>query len=1054
MTCPKCSGAIPPQARFCPHCGSPQKPEAIASGGQESERKHVTIFFADLTDSLAHLEDLDPEDARGLLLGVLDLIIDAVRNSGGIVNQVMGDGVMAIFGAPVADEQHALNACIAATRIHEAVARYGHMINPDPGAEFRIRVGINSGEVVVGERGQGFDFQYSAFGEATHIAARVEQMARPGSSWITASTNALVSGQVRVEAKGHRQVRGLSRTVEVFELAGVRTARQKQRSSLGETPLVGRSDEHEALRACLWKASDGQGNAIILAGEPGVGKSRLTAEALAEAARDGWLVLEAGASPRFAQSNYFAVRDALQSYFMLKEGDDLHHRQRAIVQRLRCHDPSVSAEAALLSLFGISTPAWDSTPPNARRLQIIQALVWLTQAESRKQPVVWAIEDLQWADSGTEDFLAHLISAIGADRVLMLVNHRPEYRPSFASVEHCAVLPVNRLADQASRALLDEILGDDESLDPLKETLAEHTGGNPFFIEECVRALLEHGTLSGRFGEYRWTGELGRFIPTSVQDVLAARIDRLRPEEKHLLQSAAVIGYRVDALVLQRLTRLPDLVFRERITALCDSGFLNRTLQIAANAYQFVHILSHEVAYRGLLLQTRQQLHARVVDVLESELGERAIDQADVLANHALVGQQWDKAVHYFRAASRSALSQFACETAVLHCKEALNALDHLPECDSRNEAACDIRLELRNALFPLARHRDMLTYLKEANELSAALGDRPRQARVAAQLCHCYWLIGSWSDAVAAGERALALARPTDELSLHVWARFFKALAHYSLGEYDDAIHLLKRNAETLTGDLRHERLGGFTIPFVVGADWLACCLSERGEFMQAMEHAEAGLLAAQSAGYPFDRMHGLLGLAGVHLMRGTVADAEALLEQALALFSTTKVVSMRPRVLAHLGFVRAVSGRIGEALETAERATREAGNHGALRALCMRWRAEVLMIAGETEEALCTAREVLGIARETGQRGLAGWALRVVGEAQAMQGNSEAALASITEALDVARSLGMYPLVAHCHRALATLARVQGRYADAQRHTEEARNLYLELGMQGLPV
>lgn len=1054
MLCPQCSSAIGSDDRFCSQCGSPLQAVAVPLGRQASERKHVTIIFADLTGSLGFLEKLDPEDARHLLLGVLDLMIDSVRDSGGIVNQVMGDGVMAIFGAPVADEHHALNACIAATRIHEAVARYAHLIKPSPDAEIRIRVGIHSGEVVVGERGRGFDFQYSAFGEATHVAARVEKMARPGTSWITASTYALVTGQVRVEPKGHAQMRGLSRTVAVFELLGVRLARQKQRSSLGYTPLVGRSEEQEILGACLAKASAGRGCAVILAGEPGVGKSRLTAEALAEASRNGWLVLESGASHHVQQSTYFAVRDALQSYFVLNEEEDVSVRHQAITQRLRNHEPTVAAEAALLSLFGINTPPWEATPRAARQRQIIDALVWLTLAESRRQPVVWAIEDLQWADAETEAFLSQLIYAIGTARVVVLVNHRPEYQPTFASAEHCITLPVNRLTDQALRLLLDEILGSDGSLEPLKSTLAEHTGGNPFFIEECVRALLEHRTLLGSLGRYRWTGEVSTFIPTSVQDVLSARIDRLPLEEKNLLQSASVIGYRVDPLVLQRLTRLSEVDFRNRMTALCANGFLTRTLHFTGPGYQFVHVLSHDVAYHSLLLQTRQYLHARVVDVLESEMGERVSDQADILAHHAFAGQEWAKAAHYYRVASRGALAQFACEVAVAHGRAALKALDHLPDDTSRRQAAHDVRLELRNALFPLARHSDMLSYLNEAEELAVALDDVPRQARVAAHLCHCYWLTGNWPNAVAAGHRALALAGPTDDVALLVWARFFKALAHYSLGEFDDAIDLLKNNASTLTGDMRANRFGGFSLPFVVGADWLSTCLSERGEFDAALEHAKGGLLVANDVGYSFDRVHGLLGVAGAHLMRGTVADAVSSLEHALSLFDATQVVSVRPRVLSLLAYAYALYGRIREALDMAERATREAEAHGALRTFCLRWFAEVLLVACHTEKALGISQDVLEAARRSGQRGLAAWTLRLIGEAQAMEGNFAAAQASLGEALDIAESIHMRPLVAHCHRALANVARGQGRLGYAQREADEAQAMFQALGMQSFPL
>ncbi len=988
-----------------------------------------------------------------MLLGIIDLMIDSVRASGGIVNQVMGDGVMAIFGAPVADEHHALNACIAAARIHEAIARFVEETKATLGTDILTRVGIHSDDVVVGERGEGFDFQYAAFGEAPHVAARLEKMARPGSSWITANTNALVKGQVRVEPKGCVAVRGLSRTIEVFELLGVRMARQKRWSSLGNTPLIGRSDEQTILRGCFHKASSGIGQVVTLTGEPGVGKSRLVAESLSEAAQDGWLVLESGAAQHLRQSNYFAVRSALQAYFVSESDDDVALRRRAIAQRLQNHLPPARVEAALFGLLGISTPIWEATPRAARQQEIVDALVWLSLTESQRQPVVWAIEDLQWADAGTEAFLAGLVSTISDARIVVLLNHRPEYSPTFATSNNCTTLTVNRLADQASQQLLDEILGSHPSLEPLKKTLAEHTGGNPFFIEECVRTLLEGETLSGTFGQYLWTGETKRFMPTNVQDVLSARIDRLTPEGKFLLQSAAVIGHKVDPLVLQRLTRWSDSTFFHRITELCNAGFLVRTLNFSGSGYEFVHALSHDVAYRSLLQETRRELHAKVVEILEALFGERVSEQADILANHAIAGQQWAKAAHYYRTASRNALSQFACEIAVAHGREALKALDHLPDEVGRKQAAHDIRLELRNALFPLARHTEMLVYLTEAEEYAIALDDLPRQARTAAHLCHCYWLSGDWPNAVAAGRRALAMAEPVGDVAIIVWARFFKALAHYSSGELGDAISLLRTNVATLDGDRRVSRFGGFSLPFVVGADWLGCCLSEQGEFGLALEYAEAGLHVAESAGYPFDLVHGLLGVGSVHLMRGTIGEAIPFLEQALSHCDSARVVSVRPRVLALLAWSRGLSGQIPEALELGKRANSEAGRHGALRLLCLRWFSEVLLIAGRATEALENAQSILEAARKSGQRGLTAWTLRLAGQAQANQGNFAAAQALLFESLDLAQMLGMRPLAAHCHRTLAEVGRKLGHHDEAEREAERSEALYRALGMKLLP-
>ena len=1052
MQCLNCRSANPEEHRFCSQCGFPLRPGAPRRDGPaDQERKHVTLLFADLSGSLSLLADRDPEDARHLLLAFLDLVIAAVREADGIVNQVMGDGIMAMFGAPVADEHHALRACMAAVRIHETVARYEHDLHDGASARFRVRVGINSGEVVVAERGEGLDFQYTAFGEAAHLAARLEALAAPGKTLISGSTHRLVEGQVLAEPRGSIEVRGLTRKIEVFELRGVRRGRLERRSSVRPIQLVGRAQEVALLRRSLQRAADGSGQVVTLVGEPGVGKSRLVAECLSEAARNFWLVLELGAAPYLRHVPYFAIRDALRAYFLLRDDDDPAARRRAILRQLQeRHAPPEHVTTALLSVLGLTDAAWEQVPQAARRKRITDALVWLTLAESRLQPVVWVIEDLQWIDAETEAFLNALIAAVADSRVLLLMNQRVDHRAGLADAEHHTVVPVSRLEGDDLEVLLDAILGSDRSLDVVKQILAASTGGNPFFVEECVRTLVHDGTLAGRPGDYRQVGALADFMPTNVQDMLAARVDRLAPGDKRLLQAAALIGYDVDPLVLQPLSGLPPRRLADRMAELCAAGFLVQTVTFSGRGYAFAHALSHDVVYRSLLQETRRDLHARVVDILEALHGERAIEHAEVLGQHAVRGCQWAKAVHYLQMAGRKALAQSACRVAVSHLEAALTALAHLPDDREAKQTGFDLRLELRNALFPLARHAEMLVWLDQAERLAEELADPSRQARTAAHLCHCYWLTGKWDEAIAAGERALTIAEAAGELPQQVWSRFFKALAHYSLGELSAAIALLQANAAVLTGDLALNRFGGFSLPAVVVGDWLGWCLAERGEFAAALTCAEAGLKVAEAAGQPFDRVHGLLGVGGVHLMQGNVVQAKSFLGDAIELCDRTQVISVRPRVAASLAYALALGGSLEDAVALGELAAKDAGDlhQGVLGTLCRHRLAEVVLLAGRHEEALQHARAVLAACGTSHQRGLEAWTLRLIGEVQAARAGPEAG-ATLELALGLARDMGMQVLVAHCHRLLGVAALGRGEVDRAAQAGRLARRLYRDLGM-----
>jgi class 3 adenylate cyclase len=1047
LRCPNCRAGITSEDRFCAHCGTPLKRWISAARTTQDERKHIAILFADLIGSTRHLENRDPEDARRLLITVLDIMIDAVRNSSGIVNQVMGDGIMAMFGAPVADENHALNACIAAIRMHEGVARYAHDNASSMNEGVLIRVGIHTGEVVVAGRGDGFDSQYTAFGEATHIAARLERLASPGTTVISASTHALVRGHVLVEPLGPTTLRGLSRPVETFELRAVRIGRQKRHSSIGQDSLIGRARQLALMRERLTQAGSSNGQIVALHGEAGVGKSRLTAEFAAEATQRGWLVLESTAE-HLQQIPYFPVRDALKTHLLLDTDPAVW--PGIISRRLQALGASERHQTALLGLFGINTRAWENLPGAVRRQDITDAVIWLVLAESEKKPVLWIMEDLQWADAESQTLLARLAEAIGEASVLLLLNHRPEYQTPLAISSRCTRIEVARLSGKSLSELLEKILGSDASLLPLKIVLGERTGGNPFFIEECVRSLVDAGTLEGRLGAFQLVGQIENLIPGSVQGILAARIDQLPFELKRMLQYAAVLGHRVDPQILQNLTGTGPDEMESRMAALCASGFLTSTMDFSGSSYMFVHALSQDVAYRGILQEAREQLHADVLRIMESLYADRLADQAEVLGLHASAGRQWSKAAHYLRMAARKALSQSACEVALLHLNETMRALEHLPDNRMSKEIAHDVRLERRNALFPLARHTEMLICLTEAEQIAAGLQDIARQARSAAHLCHCYWLMGDPRNAAAAGRRGLAMAERTGEIGLLIWARFFKALAHYGLAEFPDAIALLNANAAALAGELRANRLGGFSLPAVVGSDWLSQ-QAETGAFAAALQAALTALRVADEAGYPFDRVHGLIAVGSVHLMRGALEPAIAPLQEALAACETRRIVSLRPRVLALLALAKGLAGHEQLALTISERAMQGGASHGALRPLCMRAQAEVLLLARRFDNAAAVADELLDLARGSGQRGLEAWALRAAGESQAGQGHSGAARRLLWQSHHLAGQLGMQPLIAHCLRALATVTHLDGAAAEAAQTAEQADLLYRRLNMTG---
>jgi len=1076
--CPSCGRGNAPGSLFCDQCGRPLTGSGSAASAQQSaspephlpkhlaekilaskntlegERKQVTVLFADLKGSMELLADRDPEEARRILDPVLTLMMDAVHHYEGTVNQVMGDGIMALFGAPLAHEDHAVRACYAALKMQETVRRYSDELRRAQGVEVQIRVGVNSGEVVVRSIGSDLRMDYTAVGQTTHLAARMEQLAAPGSIRLTAGTLHLAEGFIQVTPLGPVPIKGLGEPIEVFELVGAGAARTRLEAAArrGLTRFVGRDAELEQLRDALDRASLGHGQVVAVVGEPGVGKSRLFWELTHSHRMHGWLIVQSTSVSYGKATAYLPVIELLRGYFEIESRDDPRKIRERVTGKVLTLAPALAPVVpALLALLDVPVDeaSWQSLDPLQRRQQTLDAVKRLLLRESEAEPLVVIFEDLHWIDGETQTLLDSLVESLPAARLLLLVNYRPEYRHTWGGKTYYHQLRIDPLPPGSADELLDALLGTDAALGPLKQLLVERTEANPLFLEESVRTLVETGALAGERGVYRLTRPVEQLtIPATVQAILAARIDRLAPEAKRLLQAAAVIGKDVALPLLLAIADAPEYEVRAELAHLQAAEFLYETRLFPDLEYTFKHALTHEVAYQGLLHERQRALHARITEAIERLSPERVAEQAERLAHHALRGELWEKAVAYLRQAGLRAMARAANREAIAHLEQALATLRRLPETRETIELTIDLRIDIRNALLPLGDRARMADHLREAELLARTLGDQHRLARIATFMVIECLNAGDYDGAVRFGQEALTIARALGDRSIEVVATSFLGMTHAAKGEFTDAALLFERNV-ALEGDLRYERFGAPVIQSALSGARLADVLSQLGRFDEAIGHAETAVQIAEAADQPFTLFWGLFDLGLAHLRRGDLPRATPVLERCHDLCRTWQFIVSTPVVAATLGAAYALAGRADEALPLVAGAVDEFRGRQ-----MYRW-SEVLLCAGTTylsagriDEAASHAREALALTRRLGARGSETHVLCLAGDV-ASTGGAEDAPGYYREALALAAELGMRPLAAHCHFGLGKLFRRTGKREQAHKHLTMATTMYRDMDM-----
>jgi class 3 adenylate cyclase/tetratricopeptide (TPR) repeat protein len=1087
--CLACGVSNAPTQKFCGECGAllssgapatkfatpdAYTPKHLAEkiltskAALEGERKQVTVLFADLKGSMELLADRDPEEARKILDPVLEHMMEAVHRYEGTVNQVMGDGIMALFGAPLAHEDHAVRACYAALRMQESVKSYSEAVRRSHGIEVQIRAGLNSGEVVVRAIGSDLHMDYTAVGQTTHLAARMEQLATPGSIRLTADTLRLAEGYVEIKPLGPVPVKGLSAPIEVYEFTGTGAVRSRLQAAAarGLTRFVGRDTEMEQLRKALAQSQAGHGQLVATAGDPGVGKSRLFHEFTHSHRTQDWLILESGSVSYGKATSYLRVIDLLKGYFKVHDRETHREIREKVTGKLltpdRTFEPTLPALLALLDV-PVEDTQWQALDPPQRRRRILDAVKGLLLRESQLQPLLVIFEDLHWIDSETQALLDSLVESLPTARLLLLVNYRPEYRHGWGSKTFYSQLRLDALPPESANEVLLALLGTDATVEPLKPVLIARTGGNPLFLEESVRALAETYALTGVRGAHRLARPLATIaVPATVQAILASRIDRLAPEDKQLLQTASVIGKDVPCALLQAVAELPEDALHRGLAHLQRAEFLYETSLFPDLEYTFKHALTHEVAYGSLLQERRRAHHASIMHAMEQVYAERVAEHIERLAYHAVRGEVWEKALHYGRQVGMRRAEGRAYRESMTGYEQALDALNHLPATPDNRSSAVELRCTLGVFLTDHGEYQKSLTLLGEAEALARELDDRAELGRVLSLMSYARRQLGDLDGAIAVGEQALEVTATLDDSYQqtyeHAYAAYRLGQAALAIGEVGRAVDLFRGSVEAVSHWRASDAVSGrhpSTPRFLRSASraWLTRALSVLGGFTEGRRVGEEALRLSMEDGGRGEAPSIAYGSLGIlYVAQGDLDAAIEALESGLALCrAAVEKGAWSDTIAGYLSEAYGLAGHFPESLALFEEMFGTSLHTDASTRQNLTQLSVVYRLAGRFGEAGQHASQALDLARKQKARGLEASALFQLGAVHAHASHPDVLQAEMRyqEALALAEPRGMRLLIAHCHLGLGKLHRRTGKGEEAREHLITAATMYREMDM-----
>ena len=1080
--CPQCSFSNPAEFGFCGKCGhklvaqedevavdysEPQNytPKHLADrilttrSSIEGERKLVTVLFADVANFTSMSEKLDPEEVHRLMDGCFKVLMEEIHRFEGTINQFTGDGIMALFGAPVAHEDHGQRACHAALSIQRSMENYGVQLRKEFGIEFKIRIGLNSGPVVVGSIGDDLRMDYTAVGDTTNLASRMEGLAGPGRIVASNHTHRLVQDFFEFRNLGNIEVKGKKEPQEVFELFGTGDVDTRIAASVarGLTQFIGRENSLHALMEAYNKASTGSGQVMGLVGDAGVGKSRLLLEFRNQLPRDEFAYVEGQCHTFGGAMPYLPILEILRSCLKIKEGDSeslIKKNMEAKILQLDNNLNGVLPPLYDLLSFDVKDAAYRNLEPRQKRERTFEAIRDLLIYMSRKQPIIIVVDDLHWIDKTSEDFLDYLIGWLTNAKILLLLLYRPEYKHPWGSKSYYNRIGLAQLNAQSSTALIRSILSGGEAVPDLEEFILERTAGNPLYMEELIQTLQENGSIKCQDGAcslLKNTAEIQ--VPDTIEGIIAARMDRLEDDIKRTMQVASVIGRDFPYRILEKIIELRQEL-KSYLLNLQGLEFIYEKSLFPELEYVFKHALTREVAYNSVLQQKRKAIHEKIGRAIEALYPDRLEEFYEMLAHHYSKSDNFEKAYQYMKLSGDKVIRNHSTSEAFSYYKDAMETLNKFSGSEDNSYKKLAIIHKILAPMITLVFPEDSLSILQEGERIATAIDDKKSRIRFYSNMGRYYSHKGKQDEGREFTGKAFKEAENIQDIESMAQAGPDIAVSYILEGQYNEAIEIAARVTRLIEKtQMQAETFGG---PAIVYSGLMADSGFSQGmlgDFEEALLSLDRAIKNAAS----FENIatQGFIeyytGI--VQLNRGNWKSARVHLRKGIKLCEKTSFLLPLALAYSGLGLAEAELGNPEGGIKLVEKGLniqREANFdwltsfHFFVSGICHCY-------AGDLTKAINLMKQAYRLSEKNQEKHYAGkyllWLGRMTGMADSRKINE--AVEYVQKGLEVHRALQTKPDIAIAHLFLGELYRNLGHTDKSSSYLKQAAAMFENMGM-----